>query len=158
MKTIKGDLIEMALDGKFDVIVHGCNCFRTMGAGIARQIAKQWPGAFAADEKTPKGDSTKLGTYSMYVTDARNGRPLFIVNAYTQFDFRGPKNVNYTAIRDAFRGIKESLEGSPSKLRIGIPKIGCGLAGGDWIKVEAIIDDEMRGEDITCVEYEVSNG
>lgn len=27
MKIIKGDLIKLALDGKFDVIIHGCNCF-----------------------------------------------------------------------------------------------------------------------------------
>ncbi len=32
---IKGDLIELAKQGNFDVIAHGCNCFCTMGAGIA---------------------------------------------------------------------------------------------------------------------------
>ena len=31
MKEVFGDLIELALVGKFDVIVHGCNCFSTMG-------------------------------------------------------------------------------------------------------------------------------
>jgi O-acetyl-ADP-ribose deacetylase (regulator of RNase III) len=31
MKVIKGDLIQLAKDGKFDLIVHGCNCFCTMG-------------------------------------------------------------------------------------------------------------------------------
>lgn len=34
-KEIKGDLIKLALEGEFDVIAHGCNCFCTMGAGIA---------------------------------------------------------------------------------------------------------------------------
>ena len=38
MKTIKGDLIKLAQDGEFDVIVHGCNCMCTMSAGIAKQI------------------------------------------------------------------------------------------------------------------------
>ena len=38
MKIIKGDLIKLALQGEFDVIVHGCNCFCTMGAGIAKSI------------------------------------------------------------------------------------------------------------------------
>jgi O-acetyl-ADP-ribose deacetylase (regulator of RNase III) len=37
-----GDLIELALQGKFDVIGHGCNCFCTMGAGIAPQMAKNF--------------------------------------------------------------------------------------------------------------------
>lgn len=35
MKTIKGDLIQLALANEFDVIIHGCNCFCTMGKGIA---------------------------------------------------------------------------------------------------------------------------
>jgi O-acetyl-ADP-ribose deacetylase (regulator of RNase III) len=31
MKTIAGDLIKMAKNNEFDVIVHGCNCFTSMG-------------------------------------------------------------------------------------------------------------------------------
>ena len=38
MKTVQGDLIALALTGRFDVIVHGCNCEGDMGAGIARAI------------------------------------------------------------------------------------------------------------------------
>lgn len=45
-KEIKGDLIELAKQGMFDVIAHGCNCFCTMGAGIAPQMAR----AFGADK------------------------------------------------------------------------------------------------------------
>lgn len=34
----QGDLIERAENGDFDVIIQGCNCFHTMGAGIAKSI------------------------------------------------------------------------------------------------------------------------
>ena len=34
-KEVKGDLIKLTLEGEFDVIAHGCNCFCTMGSGIA---------------------------------------------------------------------------------------------------------------------------
>ncbi len=33
MKTIQGNLIHFAQSSEFDLIVHGCNCFCTMGAG-----------------------------------------------------------------------------------------------------------------------------
>jgi len=56
MKTIKGDLIALALSGKFDVIVHGSNCFCTMGAGIAKTIKETFPAAYRADLATKKGD------------------------------------------------------------------------------------------------------
>ncbi len=45
MKIIKGDLIKLALDGKFDVIIHGCNCYCTMGAGFAKAIQAEFPEA-----------------------------------------------------------------------------------------------------------------
>jgi len=43
MKIVEGDLIKMALGGEFDLIVHGCNCFCTMGAGIAKTIREYFP-------------------------------------------------------------------------------------------------------------------
>lgn len=53
LKRARGDLVQMADQGQFDCIVHGCNCFRTMGAGIARQIAQKWPEAAEADRIIP---------------------------------------------------------------------------------------------------------
>ena len=41
MKDIEGDLLLLALAGHFDVIVHGCNCQCTMGAGVAKAIKLQ---------------------------------------------------------------------------------------------------------------------
>ena len=64
MKTIQGDLIKLAVAGEFDVIVHGCNCFCTMGAGIAKTIKQKFPTAYQADLATIKGDKTKLGAVS----------------------------------------------------------------------------------------------
>lgn len=64
MKYIEGDLIKLAYDGEFDFIAHGCNCFNTMSAGIAKQIKEQIPEAFEADKMTVEGDIDKLGNYS----------------------------------------------------------------------------------------------
>ena len=35
MNVVTGDLLRLALDGRFDVIVRGCNCQCAMGKGIA---------------------------------------------------------------------------------------------------------------------------
>ena len=106
MKTIFGDLTKLALNGTFDVIVHGCNCFNTMGAGVAKAIRTKFPQAYAADIATTRGDRFKLGNYSQSEACV-NGRKLTIVNAYTQFDYGGSKrNVDYDALRSVFRQIK----------------------------------------------------
>lgn len=149
MKTISGDLIHLAKNGEFDLIVHGCNCFCTMGAGIAKGIKATFPSAYEADLVTARGDRAKLGTCS-FADVERHGVRLIVVNAYTQFDYRGqgPK-VDYEAVRSCFRRIKEKHSGK----RIGLPKIGAGLAGGDWDRIAAIIDEELAGENVTLVEF-----
>lgn len=81
------------------MIVHGCNCFCTMGAGIAKTIKQVFPTAYQADLATASGDRATLGTYSIAQVD-RAGQKLTIVNAYTQYQWRGPgPNVDYEAIR-----------------------------------------------------------
>ena len=89
MPTIKGDLIQLALNGEFDVIVHGCNCFHAMGAGIARAIAAEFPDALEADKQTDLGSRSKLGTISS-VQITRGTTEFVLVNAYTQFHWEGP--------------------------------------------------------------------
>jgi O-acetyl-ADP-ribose deacetylase (regulator of RNase III) len=145
MKQINGDLISLAKNGQFDVIVHGCNCFNTMGAGIAKLIKSEFPEAYKADLQTEKGSKDKLGTISF----AKSG-DLTIINAYTQHNWRGRGiKADYEAIRRAFKEIKLQFSGS----KIGYPAIGAGLAGGDWEVIAQIISEELNGEDHTLVVY-----
>jgi O-acetyl-ADP-ribose deacetylase (regulator of RNase III) len=149
MKTVEGDLITLALEGYFDVIVHGCNCFCTMGAGIARAIQEEFPEAYAADLITIKGDRNKLGDFS-FATVKRNEHEITIVNGYTQFHFHGDSVlVNYDAVHSLFKKVRQQFAGK----RIGYPKIGAGLAGGDWQRIADIIDQELAGEDHSLVIY-----
>lgn len=151
MKVIKGDLVKLALEGQFDVIVHGCNCFCTMGSGIARQIRETWPMAYEEDMKTVKGNCDKLGTCSIYKTASG----LYIFNAYTQYGYgKGIKHTDYLAIKECFKDISNRVRGGLPRARIAYPKIGAGLGGGDWNIISKIIDKELDGLDHTLVEYE----
>ena len=38
--------------------------------------------------------------------------------------------------------------------RVGLPKIGAGLAGGDWDVIAKIIEEELSGENVTIVVLE----
>ena len=89
MKEVAGDLIQLANDGKFDVIVHGCNCQCMMGGGIARQIRQAFPEAYDADCRTATDygtacDPRKIGSFSLARANVKNGKCLVIVNGYTQ--------------------------------------------------------------------------
>lgn len=147
MKTREGDLIALSKAGDFDVIVHGCNCFCSMEAGIARIIAREFPAALAADQATAEGDRAKLGT----LTTAREtigGHDLTIVNAYTQFHYAsGGRLVDYDAVSSCFERIAQDF----GDRRIGYPMIGAGLAGGDWEEIAARIDRSLKDSDHTLV-------
>lgn len=142
--------MKLALDGSFEVIIHGCNCQCATGAGIAKTIKQAFPEAYHADKATAKGSRTKLGSLSA-VTVERGGRRITIVNGYTQFHWRGSGVlVDYAALRSVMRQVKAMFSGS----MIGYPKIGAGLAKGDWSVIASIIEEELAGEDHTLVEYQ----
>ncbi|MCK9995039.1 MAG: macro domain-containing protein [Candidatus Krumholzibacteria bacterium] len=149
MNTVYGDLIKLAEDGEFDVIIHGCNCFCKMGAGVAKAIRSSFPEAVVADLETAKGDRAKLGSISV-VDVHRAGRTITVVNGYTQFHWAGPgRLVDYDAVKSVMCKVKAGFSGK----RIGYPRIGAGLARGNWEVIEKIIDKELKGEDHTLVEY-----
>lgn len=144
-KVTYGNLIDDAKKGKFDVIVHGCNCHCVMGAGIAKAIKEAWPEAYAADLKTKKGDRSKMGTFSFAEVDG-----LTIVNLYTQFNYTRTKvDVEYDHMGEGFKRVKEAFSGK----RIGLPLIGAGLADGNWGIIKELIGDAFHGEDVTVVVF-----
>ncbi len=158
MKIVEGDLLEMAHRGSFDVIVHGCNCFCIMGAGIAAKIKKLWPDAYKADLKTKAGDKTKLGTFTFALAPDVNNLMFAIVNAYTQYDMSryGRDVFEY----DAFQKILNSLSENPvlNGANFGFPMIGTGLAGGCKERIISMINIfskkiESKGGSVTIVDF-----
>ena len=135
----KGDLISLAFEGHFDVIVHGCNCYCAMGAGIAVAIANRIPAAYEADKNTRVGELSKLGTYTKATAMTRtNPVKLFtVINAYTQYSPSVKRDVfEY----EGFQRILDSLAVEYKGSRFGFPYIGMGLAGGDKKRIIPMIE------------------
>ncbi len=136
------------------IVIHGCNCFCTMGSGIARQVKDECPNAWSADQRTIYGDSTKLGSFTYGIE--RSG--MIVVNAYTQFDYsRTRVDVVYEAVRKSLTDIITYFEKTFGDATFSMPKIGCGLAGGNWNTVEKILLDILtERDDITINVYTLS--
>jgi hypothetical protein len=139
-----------------------------MGAGIAPQMAKSF-GCDRFKMELHGPDINKLGNidYQTFVLgektiwsleDAKNNRnepELIVVNAYTQYTYgRNHKDgaivpFDYEAFTLCMRKMNKVFGGK----HIGMPKIGAGLAGGDWNRIEKIINDELWNCRITVVNY-----
>lgn len=144
---VKGDLIEMAKAGKFGIIIHGCNCFCTMGAGIAARIKREFPEAYAADCCTISGFD-KRGTFTWAQSQEH---VVTIVNAYTQLGYGDADDqFDYLGFQRILRQLSIFVGGA----RVGFPMIGAGLAGGDWERIKAMIQEEMIDCNVTVVIYE----
>lgn len=170
-KEVKGDLIVLALEGNFDVIAHGCNCFCNMGAGIAPQMARAFGcDKFPLEDKEYRGDHTKLGlidfkirmlpgdlpvvaTSLLVPKYTPDYKPLYVVNAYTQYGygrnhkFGSEKPLDYEALDSCLQRINRTFAGK----KVGLPQIGCGLAGGDWKLVKEMIQTRLSDCDVTIV-------
>ena len=127
---IDGDIVKIFLEGHN--VAHGCNCFHTMGAGLAGQIFTRFYEAYQADMKSEFGDWSKMGDYTK-ATYAFGD----LINGYTQFrPGRFPKADLAKNIETLFTKLNKDYAGKI----IGIPYIGCGIAGGDWKEVSEIIN------------------
>ena len=193
-QEIEGDLIKLTKQGTFDVITHGCNCFCTMGAGIAPQMAE----AFDCDsftmemlsymecdedgneyevETDNKGNINKLGTIDyqhQYLwfnhpiakdglavpmghksVGQANVKDLIVINSYTQYKYGSNHKdgvatpIDYEALTLCMRKINHTFKGK----HIGLPKIGAGLAGGDWDRIKKIIQTELKDMKVSVVIY-----
>ena len=162
MKIIKGDLLELASSGQAKVIVHGCNCFHAMGSGIAGALAKRFPQIPLVDMKSTKnGDPSKLGgwsevlvtgevinklTYGDYFgTSKKLKEPFTCINLYTQFT-PGPDFIESVFTH----GLKE-LNKAFAGQTLWFPKIGCGIGGGNWERVEELMLTHLTDVDVVVV-------
>lgn len=147
----KGNLITLGLQDKFNIIAHGANCFRTMGAGIAASIKSYIPEAYDVDFNDKRSCIEKLGNISYTEIVTPMGKPLKVINIYSQFFAGG--NLDYDALTLGLRKVNYMFSG----YSIGLPKIGCGIAGGDFDCVKKIIEDELKNMQVTIIEYDNGN-
>lgn len=149
---IEGDLIQLAIGGKFDVIAHGCNCFSTMGAGIAKKIRQFFPEAYLVDRYSTMFHKEKMGNLTSTFTKEEKGvfQRASVFNLYTQYEPGANFKIEY--LQSSLNRMARELR-KYKHLKIGLPLIGCGIGGGDWEEVEAVILEELKGFNVTVVKY-----
>lgn len=144
VKVVEGNLLDMFDNGDFDVIAHGCNCLGVMGAGIALQIKNRYPMAFYHYIHLYETSGLNLGD-AQKVKYTENGRFQEIYNLMTQYSIGIKPNGEFpfdiiayqNALEIMIKDIKSTyVECETYPVKVGIPRIGSGLAGGDAIGIE----------------------
>jgi len=133
-----GDL----LDQKSGHIVHCVNAQGVMGAGIALAIKNKYPDCYKIYKEEYDRDNLYLGNCIPYYVNDN----LTIWNLVGQREVgAGRRMVNYEAIANGLEFLEDKIKKSSVPNILHFPLIGCGLAGGKWPIIHAIIDNT-----ITC--------
>jgi O-acetyl-ADP-ribose deacetylase (regulator of RNase III) len=132
-----------AFDTDAKYILHGCNAQGAMGSGFAGALSALHPHARDAYIERHAKQPLKLGEVIPVSCDRYT-----ILHGITQeFYGRDPDTVyvSYDAIADVIRAVDKIVRLSPETIkpipRVAMPKIGAGLANGEWAKIEQLIEE-----------------
>lgn len=121
------------------VICHQVNCKGVMGAGLALAIRSKWPIVYDHYRAAYTSGALVLGYVG--IVEVEDG--LFVANCAGQKDYGRDKNIVYTDYMSLARCFK--VVGDFAKenyLSVFLPyMMGCGLAGGEWKGVYALMKD-----------------
>lgn len=149
VEYIKGNI----LDAPQKYIAHGVNCQNVMGSGVAKALFKEYS-KIKTDYHDFCRDRTSYELLGMVdFVELEDQVHYGIFNCFTQefYGYGKKKYVDYESIYECFSYITKFLNTSFYP-ELAIPKIGCGLAGGNWEIVSRIIDD-ATGDDLDVYVY-----
>ena len=141
------------LNAKEDIICHQVNCQGVMGAGVAKAIREKWPEVYR-EYKTYVEDCiwnklSPIGT--MQYVQIETGQ--FVGNMFAQECYG---NIGRYTSYDAFYScLKDISYYTTDGVSVAFPYgIGCGLGGGSWDIIYAMICDVLGDRDVVIYKLE----
>ncbi|MFF3985785.1 macro domain-containing protein [Streptomyces sp. NPDC001797] len=150
---IRGDATTPSGKG-VKIIAHVCNDLGGWGKGFVLALSRRWPEpekAYRAWHRDRANNDFGLGSVQLVQVE----RYIWVANMIGQRGTRtGSKGVpvRYEAIDAALAKLAdEALERGAS---VHMPRIGCGLAGGKWSRIEPLIAERLVGRGIAVTVYD----
>jgi O-acetyl-ADP-ribose deacetylase (regulator of RNase III) len=162
LRYVTGDATRPEGDGA-RIIVHCCNSHGVWGAGFVLALSRRWPGPerqYRAwlDSAEKKGQLPLGAVQFVGVEDG-----LVVANLIGQEGVGhapdGTPPIRYPAIRTGLATVREeamrwALSSSRRRASIHMPRMGAGLAGGDWARIERIVRNELVERDLDVTVYD----
>lgn len=150
---VKGDATQPLGEGN-KIIVHVCNDIGGWGRGFVVALSKRWP----QPEKEYRNwyqskENFSLGEVIFVQVEDNIWVGNMIGQRDTKPDRDGTPPVRYEAIAKALS--KVATRATEIKASVHMPRIGCGLAGGTWDKMEPIIERELVRKEIPVTVYDL---
>jgi O-acetyl-ADP-ribose deacetylase (regulator of RNase III) len=155
IRYVVGDATAPEAEGPA-VIAHVCNDLGAWGAGFVVALSRRWPKpeaeyrAWYADRASNDFD---LGAVQLVPVEP----DVWVANMIGQEGLNpapdGTPPVRYDAIATAL-GVLAEWAGE-RRASVHMPRIGCGLAGGTWDRVEPVLESTLAGAGVEVVVYDL---
>jgi O-acetyl-ADP-ribose deacetylase (regulator of RNase III) len=158
IRYVRGDATHPLETDNLKVVAHICNDVGKWGRGFVVSLSTRWK----EPEKEYRrwhslgsidGNDFKLGNVQFVKVEPH----IVVCNMIAQHDIRTINNIppiRYAALESCLSKLKDYVVSSGFDdwdRSVHMPKIGAGLAGGDWNKIENIISTKM------CDSYQKNN-
>ncbi|GAA1575173.1 macro domain-containing protein [Dactylosporangium maewongense] len=153
LRITKGDATSPQASGP-KIIAHVCNDQGHWGAGFVLAVSRRWPEPerdYRRWHRERAGNDFALGAVRVLEVQPS----VFVANMIGQHGIKtgssGPP-VRYEAIGRALTAVGDrALDLGAS---VHMPRIGCGLAGGRWDKVEPLVVSALCERDVPVTVYD----
>lgn len=130
------------------LIMHICNDVGVWGAGFVLDLSKRW----REPEQAFRAGTLLLGSMQLIRVRDFLGRT-YVANLVAQHGLRSqsnPRPLLYTRLRQCLIALNDYIENDTQRFTtIHAPRLGTGLAGGEWLTVEKILNEVMYHRNIT---------
>ncbi len=151
LSVVRGDATNPHASGP-KVIAHVCNDRGGWGRGFVLALSRRWPEPerdYRAWHRQRAHNDFALGAVRL----VRVRPDIWVANMVAQHGSGGPP-IRYEAVASCLR----SLAGHARELgaTVHMPRIGCGLAGGRWERIQPLIEAELLTPGVRVTVYDTA--
>ena len=153
IKYLKGDATRPQGDGP-KIICHVCNDVGGWGAGFVLAISRRWrepEHQYRAGHAGRDHNDFALGAVQFVQVEP----DLWVANMVAQHGLRrsgGVPPIRYEAVAECLEKVAAKASGLVASVHM--PRIGCGLAGGEWSQIEPLIEEQLCRHDVAVTVYD----
>lgn len=144
IQYLTGDATLPVGDGN-KIIAHVCNDVGRWGKGFVLAISKRWRQPRDEFLSVHSRRALMLGLVQLVPVE----KTIWVANMIAQRDIvsmGGVPPIRYDALLECLKQL--GFEAHQRRASIHMPRIGCGLAGGKWDKVESLIAETLPGTQV----------
>lgn len=148
---VKGDATAPIGEGP-KIIAHCCNDLGAWGGGFVLAISRRWPSPEEEYREWAKREDGALPLGSVQFVQVESALTVANIIGQRGLGANGSIPIRYPAIAEGLSTIGHRAQKTGESVHM--PRIGCGLAGGNWNAIEPIIQETLCARGVQVFVYD----